>query len=566
MAALDAVVNPETVTALRWVVFASSGGSGSRRASTARPPRSPAAGTAPAPPSTPTLNSRTAPRLEEGCLLVGTSTGHVQVHAERSSSGRASPTPSSPTPSGRGRLLHRQRVHAGPIVSLRLRPAGAGLDPVALDDDISVTAPDAVARLAAVEARAVCQAAAGGGGGAPDWRARRLAPLPLPLGVQRWDLGRGVGPRTDGIVLGPRLPRLRDALDGRDGGSGGGGRGGPGRLVILSAGAAPAALAAHDAAEHAPRGTAALVADLAASVAAGLLGAARAALAGREGGLRAGIRGWVAARASSSTPGGARLGPPGPRPAPDAAGEPPSRPASAASSRPSSEAPSPAATPGRPSSAGWAAGAAAGAAVAAGAEKAGAPPPPAGEPAALWRAFADPSRRITALHPAPTGALAAAADALGRILLVDGADGCRVTRVWKGYRGAQLAWVQLSPPSAAASAAASPATAAALTAAAAYAGEAIDTASLLVLVAYAPRRGVVEGWCPRTGARLGVARVGSGAAAPCCLVSPDAVLGLGGGRGVPGGVGPRDAWVVDGGSGVVTSVVSLMERGWREIL
>jgi len=569
VASLDAVSPPESVTSLAWVVFAasSSSGGGQAAAGTApRPPRLPAAAAAataaPCPPSpSATLNARSTPRLEEGCLLVGTSSGHLQIHAERAAagSGKAGGSAATTTPP-RARLLHRQRVHGGPILRLRLRPAGAGLDGQALDDDITAISPDAVARLAAVEARAVGRAAAsrGGGGGpttAHDWRGGgRLGGGGSPLlGVQRWDLrsARGVGPRTDGLVLGPRLPRLRDALEGRGGGGGegGGGEAPTSRLVILSAGTSPA-LAAHDAAEHAPRGTAALVADLAASVAAGLLGAARAAVAGRGGGLRAGIRSWVTGEAAAPSASPRPASAPG-----DGAASSAWDSASAASSRPSSGGASPAATPGRPGSAGGG-----GAPPPPPLQPEKADPPPPGEAAPVWRSFADGPRTVTALHPSPTGALAAACDALGRVLLVDGADGGRVARVWKGYRRAQLAWVVLGPPSAALAAAASPALASALAAAAAEDGVPVSSASLTALVAYAPRRGVVEGWCVRTGARLGVARVGPAAR----LVAPEPVLGLGGGGGEGGGAGPRDAWLVDGGSGVVTSVVGLMEGGWSE--
>jgi hypothetical protein len=73
---------------------------------------------------------------DDGCLLVGTSTGHLQLHAPR---GLA--------------LLHRQRLHGGPCVALRPRAAGAGLCPQDAADDVTAVFRDAVARVAALEAR-----------------------------------------------------------------------------------------------------------------------------------------------------------------------------------------------------------------------------------------------------------------------------------------------------------------------------------------------------------------------------------------------------------------------------
>lgn len=67
----------------------------------------------------------------------------------------------------------------------------------------------------------------------------------------------------------------------------------------------------------------------------------------------------------------------------------------------------------------------------------------------------DSSKRFRCVVPAPHGHLLLAADAGGRVLLLDGAD-LTVLRLWKGYRDAQVAWVLVRPPAPQTGAAAAP--------------------------------------------------------------------------------------------------------------
>ncbi len=55
---------------------------------------------------------------------------------------------------------------------------------------------------------------------------------------------------------------------------------------------------------------------------------------------------------------------------------------------------------------------------------------PKAEGAATWRSLRDDARVVIALAPAPRGALLAAADSLGRVMLVDAAN-MRLVRMWK---------------------------------------------------------------------------------------------------------------------------------------
>jgi hypothetical protein len=64
---------------------------------------------------------------------VTTSTGHLHVLGEG------------------GDHLLKQRVHNSAVVSVRVRPAGAGLDPNNGAEDITLVCRDAVFQLAALE-------------------------------------------------------------------------------------------------------------------------------------------------------------------------------------------------------------------------------------------------------------------------------------------------------------------------------------------------------------------------------------------------------------------------------
>ena len=270
---------------------------------------------------------------------------------------------------------------------------------------------------------------------------------------------------------------------------------------MVSAGGAPA-VATHDGAEAAPRGTLALVADLAAAAAGRVLDAARVAVVGREGGLRAAVRSVVAGVRGGSAAG-------------DATPPSPARPGSALS-------------PARPPPAG-----------------AADDPPPPGDPAPVWRAaLADGPRRATTLTLAPSRGLAAAADALGRVALLDVGAGT-VIGLWKGYRGAQLAWL---PRGAAPVARPPPRTPPRRAAAAARKRKSPDPGrsdgpppsscnECPLLAVYAPRRGAVEVWIPSPPPGQRVAALPAGGRGR--LLAPAPVLGAGGGGAA------RDAWWLD---------------------
>jgi hypothetical protein len=403
----------------------------------------------------------------DGLLLLGTSTGHLQLH-----------------PAGGGPALLRQRVGAGAVLALRARGAGAGTDPSALSDDVAIVLADAVVRVTGADLFAAAALAAG-----PPPR-----PQLAPLALAAWSLARSAGPRADAALAGPRPPGLRDALDGIAAPGG--------RVLILSCGAAPA-LAAHDGAEVAPRGALSLVADLASSVAASFYGAARAAVAGgRDKGVRSAVRGAVAA-ARASRDGDASL--PGSRP--------------------------PSAPPLPDNSSG---------------------PLPLGEAAPVWRSLVDaPTRRAATLELAPARGLAATADGLGRVMLLDAGTGL-VLRVWKGVRGAQLAWLPRSGGGA-------PRAVATLTPPRPRGGrkrKSPDAESVAhaaprtpLLVIYAPRRGAVDVWAPAPPGR----RLASLPAGPRGrLLSPSPLFGVAASGG-PGG-GGADAWLLDCATGAAWSV------------
>ncbi|KAK9827282.1 hypothetical protein WJX81_008183 [Elliptochloris bilobata] len=291
---------------------------------------------------------------DDGCLLVGTSGGHLQLHAGAS-----------------GALLHRQRLHGSACLALRPRVAGAGLCPEDAAEDVTAVFRDALARVSALEVRSLVRLCAQLG-------PTRDADWPPPLACPKWDLGRAVGPRADGQLVGVRGAGLYAALTQRASAP---------RLVLLTVGRDPA-VAVNEAEEGAGRGTLALVGDLAHSAAASVATLTRDAVLGRPGGYRAGVRTWL--RGSAERLAGERSATPSP---------PPER---------EREAPP--------------------------------PPPPPGEPAPLWRSVQDHPRAVTLLALAPRGPLAAAADALGRVMLLDAASSA-VLRVLKGYRDAQLAWL-----------------------------------------------------------------------------------------------------------------------------
>jgi hypothetical protein len=143
-------------------------------------------------------------------------------------------------------------------------------------------------------------------------------------------------------------------------------------------------------------------------------------------------------------------------------------------------------------------------------------------PAALHGAhragLEDAPRRGRRVCLAPRGALAAATDSLGRVMLLDLQAGplCAV-RLWKGYRDAQLAWVD-GPPAA-------------------------GGVRPLCLAVLSPHRGgLLELWPMRTGERLTKLRCG----ANCRLLPACPMLGA---AGYAGAAARNACYVLDGSTG-----------------
>eukprot|EP00884_Botryococcus_braunii_P013049 jgi/Botrbrau1/21745/Bobra.43_1s0139.1 len=217
----------------------------------------------------------------------------------------------------------------------------------------------------------------------------------------------------------------------------------------------------------------------------------------------------------------------------------------------------------------------------------------ASEPVLTWRSFDDEPRNVTSLVMAPRGSLAVAADDLGRVLLFDIAS-IQVLRLWKAYRGAQTSWLVQSgglspanvmsgmlstlseegiildkgvPPSTEPSSPeasrrgrkrkspvpgdppGSPKVAGAP-----------GTARLLLLL-YAPRRGVLEAWQVRNGGRVASLKVSKS----CCLLTISPILGQGTamGHGARGPTPDPDCvFVLDCETGMLWSVRDALDRGF----
>jgi hypothetical protein len=105
------------------------------------------------------------------------------------------------------------------------------------------------------------------------------------------------------------------------------------------------------------------------------------------------------------------------------------------------------------------------------------------------RVFSDASRRVVSLVLDPSRRLALIADTWGRVALIDAAE-CAVLRLWKGYRDAQLGWLEMRPGGA---------------------GRPGGARTALAAVIYAPRRngGVVDVFRARFGPRVATKRIGA---------------------------------------------------------
>ncbi|GBF88261.1 rab3 GTPase-activating non-catalytic subunit [Raphidocelis subcapitata] len=333
--------------------------------------------------------------LECECLLVGMQDGTLQIH------------------SAAGRLLFKQRMHAGPLEHIAVRACSTGVRYDDPSEDVAFVFPDAFVRLPVLELRThlklleLSAQSTGAGAGAP------------PLSFHRWELPSGVGPRSSAVCLGPR-PRDLDAVllaAARTGG-----RPGDQKLLVVTGGTKPP-LAAFEIEEQPQRSTLARLKGYAGSVTTAAVGAASKAATLGPSLLGQGVRSlanWVAG--------------------------------------PSLDAMRGAAVPAY--------------------DLTSAPKPEAALP---WRALRDDARSLAPLAPAPAGALLAAADNLGRVLLVDGAS-MVVLRMWKGYRDAQCGWALPRAPHP-------------------WARHG------LLLAIYAPRRQLLELWAPRQGVRVAAARL-----------------------------------------------------------
>eukprot|EP00850_Spirogloea_muscicola_P015867 SM000125S26072 [mRNA] locus=s125:171758:179545:- [translate_table: standard] len=134
-------------------------------------------------------------------------------------------------------------------------------------------------------------------------------------------------------------------------------------------------------------------------------------------------------------------------------------------------------------------------------------------------ALQDGDRQALALFVAPRGPLMAIADSLGRVLLYDlSAD--IVVRMWKGYRAAQCAFLEL--PAALPAGNKKPDEGAYESPQAASENPNVGVDLRLCLAIYAPRNGILEVWCLRSGPRIVRLRCGSG----CRLLQPCPSLDL----------------------------------------
>jgi hypothetical protein len=104
---------------------------------------------------------------EDCCLLVATSSGFLHLVSPQ------------------GRVLQRQRLHSRPIVRIRCRTMGMGVNPLDMLEDITLTAEDAILRVSGIELLSVLRGHRVGGWTAID------APT---LTISKWRLPRAVRP------------------------------------------------------------------------------------------------------------------------------------------------------------------------------------------------------------------------------------------------------------------------------------------------------------------------------------------------------------------------------------
>lgn len=108
----------------------------------------------------------------------------------------------------------------------------------------------------------------------------------------------------------------------------------------------------------------------------------------------------------------------------------------------------------------------------------------------------DKPRQGDSIHLSPNNNYAATTDNFGRVILIDIDKGTAI-RMWKGYRDAQLGWVQVKEDS--------------------HHGESPQHRRVAqFLIIYAPRRGILEVWTAGNGPRIAAFNVGKS----CQLICP----------------------------------------------
>ncbi|GLC64771.1 hypothetical protein PLESTF_000205600 [Pleodorina starrii] len=328
-------------------------------------------------------------------LLSGTRGGALQLHD-----------------AGSGEVMLRQQLHPGPVVSIAIRTWRMGLNPCEAVEDVTVGWADAVARLAAWELRAAattCYAAAAaaaeakarGGGGTSGgqslfglWGSSSSSssapsgPDIKPLAVQKWEVPAGAARGRSCVVCCGQRPRdLYSLLQGIGSAS----SAATGKTIFLAGGNRPACLAALEVDEQSSGGGGAL--SYISCVATSVWGLARTArnVAAAPLSLRDGLKYFVMNPLQLAAASGAA--------------------SASGAAAPLASFPDPTAGQRLPST-------------------------------GLWRQLRDDGRAVLALAPAPHGSLVAATDSLGRLLLVE-VGAMLITRMWKGYRDAQVAWMEV---------------------------------------------------------------------------------------------------------------------------
>ncbi|CAL5218633.1 g334 [Coccomyxa viridis] len=125
---------------------------------------------------------------EESYLLVGTSTGHLQLHGSD------------------GQLLHRQRLHVKAVTGITVRCAGMQAGSEGASEDITVCSEDAVARVSSLELQS------------PTYLRKTVGvSVKWPsLGYNKWDTSRKTGRRQAAICAGVKPPGLYTSMTGSD--------------------------------------------------------------------------------------------------------------------------------------------------------------------------------------------------------------------------------------------------------------------------------------------------------------------------------------------------------------